>query len=251
MRIIQAFKIQIHPAKKSEFLEFIEEKLKNSTQPILQHGLNAASIVEAIKNEELRAVYNSSQLINVDGYSVVLALRFLCFNVPERVACPDLANDILTLAEENNFSVYFLGASEENLALAIKNLLVQHPNLSIVGYHNGYYIKDKETDIVETISSIRPDILLLGMTSPQKELFAYKYQFVLNAKYILGVGGFFDILAGKIKRAPPWIQNIGMEWFYRFAQEPRRMWRRYFFGNIKFIWLVLKEKFKPSDRTIS
>lgn len=245
METIQAFNIRIHPLFKKEFLNFIDEKLRKGTQPIIiQHGLNAASIVEAVNNLELREVYNTSQLINIDGYSVVWALRFLGFVIPERVACPDLATDILELAEKNGYSVYFLGASEENLLLAIKNLLKVYPKLSIAGYRNGFYSKNEETNIVEVISETRPDILLIGMSSPQKELFSYKYKSVLNTKYILGVGGYFDILAGKTKRAPLWMQNIGLEWFFRFTQEPKRMWRRYFLGNSQFIWIVANEKFK-------
>jgi N-acetylglucosaminyldiphosphoundecaprenol N-acetyl-beta-D-mannosaminyltransferase len=80
------------------------------------------------------------------------------------------------------------------------------------------------------------------MPSPKKELFFEKYKYRLYSNYILGVGGYFDILSGLIRRAPKWIQKVGLEWFYRFLQEPYRLWRRYLPGNAKFIWLVVKEK---------
>lgn len=235
--------IRIHPVPKSEFLRVIESNLKKGNQ-IVQNGLNSASINELEVNEELKQAYNNSDLINIDGMSVVWALRFLGYNVPERVACPDLADDILEMAEKNNFSVFLFGAKETNLLLCKKKLLGRFPNLIIAGILNGYYKENEELSIVAKINNAKPDILLLGMPSPRKELFVEKYRKNLNVKYIFGVGGLFDIISGLKKRAPQWIQNIGMEWGYRFAQEPNRMWRRYLIGNFKFIWLVFKEKTK-------
>lgn len=241
MKEIIFFDIRIHPLLKSEFLDIIESNLKNGNQ-IIQNGLNAASVNELFNNEKLRKAYKNSDLINIDGMSVVWTLRLKGINVPERVTCPDLALDILSMAEKNNFSVFLLGAKERNLRLCKKNLQVKYPNLIIAGYRNGYYKEDEELTIINMINIAKPDILFLGMPSPYKELFAEKYRHNLTAKYILGVGGLFDILSGLKKRAPLWIQKIGMEWFYRFAQEPFRLWRRYLIGNFKFLWLVNKEK---------
>lgn len=242
MQAIQAFDIKIHSMTKSGFLDIIDQHIRTNSSLLIQHGINASSVVEINQHKTLTELYNSAHLINIDGYSVVWALRFLGYKVKERVACPDLAMAILALAEKNNYTVFLLGASEENLALAKDTLINKFPKLKIVGYRNGYFNKEEEVEIVKTISEIKPDILFTGMPSPQKEYFAYNYNQEINVKYILGVGGFFDILAGKIKRAPHWMQNIGLEWFYRFIQEPRRMWRRYIIGNIKFVYLVLKEK---------
>jgi N-acetylglucosaminyldiphosphoundecaprenol N-acetyl-beta-D-mannosaminyltransferase len=182
--------------------------------------------------------------VNIDGMSMVWALRFLGYSAPERVACPDLANDILELAERKNYSIFLFGANESSLVLSIKNLATNFPKLKIAGYRNGYYQIEDEYGIIKMINDSMPDILFLGMPSPQKELFVEKYKNQFQVKYILGVGGFFDILSGKTKRAPLWVQRRGMEWIYRFAQEPKRMWHRYMIGNVKFIGLVLKEKWR-------
>lgn len=242
MQEIRAFNIKIHLSIKSDFLDLIDLHIREKSSLLIQHGLNAASIVEINKHKDLTELYNSAHLINIDGYSVVWALRFLGYCVPERVACPDLAKDLLALAERNKYTIFLFGASEENLSLAMQSLMIEYPKLKIVGHRNGYFKNEEEIEIVKLINDTKPDILLLGMPSPQKELFTYKYRLDIDAKYAFGVGGFFDILAGKIKRAPFWMQHIGLEWFYRFAQEPGRLWRRYFFGNLKFIWLVLKER---------
>lgn len=243
MREIKIFDIKVNPSTKKRFLETINLNIKAGKQ-MIQNGVNAASINELINNKELIKAFNNSDLINIDGMSMVWALRFLGYHVPERVACPDLAEDILELAERENYRVFLFGAEEKSLLLAIKNLNTKFPQLSISGYRNGYYQSEDENLIVELINNAMPDILFLGMPSPRKELFMEKYKDRLKVKFSFGVGGFFDILSGKTKRAPYWMQNSGLEWMYRFAQEPKRMWRRYLLGNIQFISLVIKEKYR-------
>lgn len=246
MREIELFGIKIHPLSKKEFLSLIESNLENGGQ-IVQNGVNAASIIELVNNDILRKAINNSNLVNIDGISVLLALRFLGYQVPERVACPDLAEDILVLAEKRNYSVFLFGAHETSLQLSRKSLQERFPDLIIAGYRNGYFKAEEELAIVDIINKANSDILFLAMSSPNKELFVEKYREILTVKYFLGVGGFFDILSGLKRRAPMWMQKIGMEWFYRFTQEPKRMWHRYFIGNSKFIWLVIKEKFKKKN----
>src|SRR6185312_7464130 len=223
MKEIKIFNTKVHPFTKKEFINIIESNLKDGNR-IIQNGINAASINELSKNKELIQAYNNSDLMNIDGMSIVWALRFLGYSVPERVACPDLANDILALAERENYSVFLFGAKETSLSQSVKNLTTDFPKLNIAGHRNGYYQTEDEYAIVEMINDSMPDILLLGMPSPQKELFVEKYKDKLQVKYFFGVGGFFDILSGKTKRAPLWMQKKGLEWIYRFMQEPKRMW---------------------------
>lgn len=240
---INIFNINIHTLSKIEFVKIIEENIKNRIKTV-QHGVNAASINELRINSALLKAYNNSELINIDGMSVVWALRFLGYRVPERVACPDLANTIMQLAEKNSYKLFLFGASEKSIGMSLKHINDKFPRLKIVGYRNGYYNNEDEGSIIDSINEANPDILFLGLPSPTKELFIEKYKDILNVTYTLGVGGYFDILAGKTKRAPLWMQYKGLEWFYRFIQEPKRMWRRYMIGNLKFIRLILKEKYK-------
>ena len=247
MNEIKIFKIRIHPLSKAEFLHVILKNL-TSGEKTIQNGVNASSVCEIEKNEESRIAYLNSDLINIDGISVVWALRFLGFNIPERVACPDLAHDVLKLAETFHFRVFLLGAQETSLKLCVQELMIRFPSLNIAGSHNGYFSEKDDLKIVELINNVDSEILFLGMPSPRKELFIEKYKSQLKTNYVLGVGGYFDILSGLTKRAPEWMQKIGMEWFYRFIQEPKRMFRRYLVGNATFIWLVIKEKFfVPKD----
>jgi N-acetylglucosaminyldiphosphoundecaprenol N-acetyl-beta-D-mannosaminyltransferase len=244
MRQINAFGIKINPLKKQDFLDIIDEGIKNKKQ-IVQSGINAASIVELSQSANLTKTYNQCDLINIDGMSLVWALRYFGNDIPERVACPDLAESLLKLAEIRNYGVYFLGAKEAQLQAAITNIQISFPNLRISGYHNGYFKEEDEDSIVQMIDQSKADILLLGLPSPKKEFFVEKNKLHLTSvNYFLGVGGFFDILAGSIKRAPLWMQSVGLEWFYRLLQEPQRLLSRYFIGNLKFTRLVILEKNK-------
>ena len=240
---VNIFNIKLHPYSKQEFLDIIETNLALGNK-IVQNGVNASSINELLKDQNLKDAYYNSDLVNIDGMSMVWASRFMGHKIPERVACPDLAMDILKMAEKRKYSVFFLGTDQKNLELSIKKINKTYPNLIISGYRNGYFQEKNEKEIIGLINSSKTDILFLGMPSPKKEFFMEKNKEKLQIKYSLGVGGFFDILSGKTKRAPSCMQKNGFEWLYRFSQEPKRLWSRYMLGNIKFITFVLKEKFK-------
>ena len=137
-----------------------------------------------------------------------------------------------------------LGTGKEQLQSAVHNIQIKYPKLEISGYRDGFFKEEEEPGIVELINQAKPNILFLGLPSPKKEFFVEKFKNQLHVNYVLGVGGFFDILAGTIKRAPVWMQKIGLEWFYRFMQEPKRLFRRYFIGNFIFLGLVIREKMR-------
>lgn len=237
------FNIRINPLRRREFLSIIEHGIKNRRQ-IAQFGVNSATINDIVRNDEFRDTINNADLVHIDGMSVVWALRSFGCPVPERVATPDLADDILAMADRERMSVFLFGAHEKILSLCRKNIEKKFPNIIISGSRNGYYSPEEEKDIFDLINKANPDILLLGMSSPKKELFFESYRHRLEARYILGVGGYFDIMSGLIRRAPRWMQDTGLEWLFRLMQEPRRLWKRYLIGIFQFFWLVTKEKFR-------
>ena len=116
-----------------------------------------------------------------------------------------------------------------------------HPHLNIAGAHHGYFTAAEEEDLVAEIAGPRPDLLFVALPSPRKEYWLAANLERLGATFAMGVGGSFDVLAGRTRRAPLWMQRHGLEWAYRFVQEPRRMWRRYLVGNLRFALLVLRE----------
>ncbi|HOU03663.1 MAG TPA: WecB/TagA/CpsF family glycosyltransferase [Bacteroidales bacterium] len=237
------FNIRINPLRRSEFLSIIEKSIKSGRQ-LAQFGVNSATINDIVRSDEFRLTINNADLVHIDGMSVVWALRSFGYSVPERVATPDLAEDILAMADRERMSVFLFGAQEDILSLCRKNIEDKYPNIVIAGSRNGYYRPEEEKNIFELINKAKPDILFLGMSSPKKELFFESYRHKLEAKYILGVGGYFDIISGQIRRAPRWMQDTGLEWLFRLMQEPRRLWKRYLIGIFQFFWLVMKEKIR-------
>ena len=119
--------------------------------------------------------------------------------------------------------------------------VAKYPGLTIAGHRNGYWSADEEAGVVTQIQEARADILFVAISSPKKEQFLGRYQAQMKVPFAMGVGGTFDVAAGKVKRAPVWMQRIGFEWFYRFLQEPRRMFRRYFIEDMAFFGMLARE----------
>ena len=178
-------------------------------------------------------------VVNADGQSVVIASRLLRQPLPERVAGIDLFAELVKRSAENGRSVYFLGARDDVLEEMVSRFRTRYPTLRIAGFRNGYWNDDAE--VIEQVRAAQPDLLFLAIPSPRKEFWLAEHLPALGVPFAMGVGGSFDVLAGKIKRAPKWVQRIGCEWVYRLVQEPRRMWKRYLVGNTAFMWLTVKE----------
>ncbi|MFQ6003461.1 MAG: WecB/TagA/CpsF family glycosyltransferase [Candidatus Zixiibacteriota bacterium] len=220
-------------------------KIEDSIQkriPIRHCAINAAKIVKIQSDRKLREIVVSSDVISPDGQSIVWASRFLKKPLPERVTGIDLMQKLLELAAKKGYKVFLLGAREEVICELKEKLKRELPNLKLVGWRNGYFSTDEEEGIVREINEKKPDLLFIGMSSPKKEYWMSKYQSALKVPFRMGVGGSFDVLVGKIKRAPGWMQKLGLEWFYRFLQEPTRMWKRYLVTNTLFLFYLLKEK---------
>ena len=139
--------------------------------------------------------------------------------------------------------MFFLGANEEVVKKVVEIYTEKYGSKIIAGYRNGYFTAAEEPEIARQIAESGAQLLFVAMTSPKKEIYLFKFKDILKKiNFTMGVGGTFDIIAGITKRAPKWLQDIGMEWFFRLVQEPRRMWKRYLVGNSRFIFLVLKER---------
>lgn len=204
--------------------------------------VNAAKIVKARRIPELAHILRTAQFIGADGVPIVWASRLLGQPLPGRVNGTDLMNELIKLAAARGHSIYFLGAKGEVIETAVNRLKKEYPTLRVAGYRNGYFDSEEaEFAAVEEISKLRPNILLVGMSTPMKEYWVRKYYDRLDVNVIHGVGGSFDILGGITKRAPVWMQKSGLEWAYRLWQEPKRMWKRYLVTNSMFIALLCKE----------
>ncbi|MBC1474469.1 WecB/TagA/CpsF family glycosyltransferase [Listeria grandensis] len=215
-------------------------------EPVQHVVINAGKINLMAQNPTCRQIINKSPLINADGQSIVWAARFLGYDVPERVTGIDLFEALVKKAAENGWRPYYFGATEEVVRAVVAKHQQQYPNLDIAGFRNGYFEETEAMEIAEGIRDSQADLLFVAFSSPKKEVWIHDYQPIMEVPFAMGVGGSFDVLAGKTKRAPKWMQRIGLEWFYRWVQEPRRMFKRYIIGNIAFIRQVLQEKRKRS-----
>ncbi|MGF1555745.1 WecB/TagA/CpsF family glycosyltransferase [Paucihalobacter sp.] len=227
-----------------ETLQLIEGAINNNKQ-IHHVVVNAGKIVDMQTDLQLRKSVNESDLINADGQAVVWASKLLGKPLKERVAGIDLMINLVQLAHEKNYKIFFFGAKEEVVKKVVETYSNKFSPNIVAGYRNGYFKKDEEHNIAKQISDSGANILFVAISSPTKEHFLYENKSLLqNVNFVMGVGGSFDVVAGKVRRAPLWMQKSGLEWFYRFLQEPKRMWKRYLVGNTKFLLLVFKEKFK-------
>lgn len=211
--------------------------------------INAAKLVNAQKDQELKRSITDCDIINADGQAIVWASRFLNVPLPERVAGIDLMDELVKLSSRKRYKVFLLGAKEDIVQKVAKTYRERYGNDIIAGYRNGYFKKEEELQVAKQIADSKADILFVAMSSPKKEIFLNTYKKEINIPFIMGVGGSFDVVAGFVKRAPMWMQKTGMEWFFRVIQEPKRMWKRYLVGNSEFIYLILKEKFKPKIKS--
>ena len=226
----------------NEAIEIVKNNIGKAT--IQGCGVNVDQLIKINKNFEFSKIINKCDLILADGAPIVWMSRLFNKSIPERVPAIDLYEKLLPLSEIEGYKVFLLGAQEEILQLAISKYKIKYPNLKIVGFHNGYY-NDKGESIAKKIHQLQPDLLFVAISSPKKELFVENNRkYLSSVSFILGIGGAIDIAAGVCKRAPKWISQIGFEWFYRFLQEPKRMFRRYFIDGAYILILFIKEIIK-------
>jgi len=230
----------------SETLDKIDYSIFSNKQ-IHHCVINAGKVVKMQSDKKLHESIISSDIINADGMSIVWAARFLGHDIKERVAGIDLMDNLVGLAHKKKYKCFFLGAKEQVVKKIVNHYSDKYSNKVIAGYRNGYFDNNEEKSLVDQIIKSKANLLFVAMTSPKKEIFLNKYKIELESvNLIMGVGGSFDVISGKVKRAPLFMQKIGLEWFYRFVQEPNRMWRRYLIGNFKFIIIVFKARFFKS-----
>ena len=239
---VSYFGIRLHPWTMEETVAEISRRLH--AEEFTQHVVvNAAKIANMRSDTELRNSIASCDIVNIDGMGVVWGARFLGVRVPERVAGIDLFHRLLEMSAHEGLPVFFLGAHDDTVRTTASRVQIHYPNLKLAGYHHGYFMDDEES-VVARIRNSGAKLLFVAISSPTKENFINRWREKLGVDFVMGVGGTFDVVAGKVKRAPIWMQNWGLEWLYRVLQEPKRMWKRYLFTNTQFLWMVLVERLK-------
>jgi N-acetylglucosaminyldiphosphoundecaprenol N-acetyl-beta-D-mannosaminyltransferase len=205
--------------------------------------LNAHVLNQSRANPALREALEQADLVYCDGYGVRLAAKALDAEIPHRMTGADWIYGLAALCELAGQSVYLLGAEPGATAEAARRLGRWYPRLQIAGTHHGYFDIGSAHDdrVVEDINARRPDIVLVGMGTPKQELWVAQNAARLETDVVWTVGALFDYVSGRVPRAPRWLADNGLEWIFRLAIEPQRMWRRYLLGNPVFISRVMAQ----------
>lgn len=194
----------------------------------------------------------NSDIIIPDGISVTWAVKFLTSQKLHKIAGADLFFYEMERLQHMGGKCFFLGSTTNTLNQIKEKINHEYPNVIVDSYSPPFKTEFSEEDnstMVQLINSFQPDVLMVGMTAPKQEKWAYLHYHNLKVGHICCIGAVFDFYAGTINRAPQWMIHYGLEWFYRLIKEPRRMWRRYLIGNTKFIWTVFEEKINRKNGT--
>lgn len=203
-----------------------------------------STIMECQENERMLTSVNSAALVTPDGMPVVWLGRMSGFGNMRRVYGPDLMLEVCRISAEKGYKNYFYGSSENVLEGLRDKLAVLYPGLKISGSYSPAFSEltaAEEEEIIRKINGSNSDILWVGLGSPKQDIWMYEHRDRINVPVMVGVGAAFDFISGKKKQAPRFMQRTGTEWLFRLATEPRRLWKRYIFGNTRFLYLICRE----------
>jgi len=234
--------VRIHHLTEESFILLIGQIIHNQRKArIASVNVNAMNL--AYEHEWFRKFLNDSDYAFCDGAGVILGARILGLHLPQRFTSADWMWDLAAYAEEQDFTLYFLGARPGIAEKAALRLREQSPHLSILGIQHGYFDKtlgsEENNRIIQDINQHQPNILLVGFGMPLQERWLMENWDRLEVNTAITLGAVFDYISGELKRPPSWYINHGMEWFGRLIIEPRRLWKRYLIGNPLFLLRVI------------
>jgi N-acetylglucosaminyldiphosphoundecaprenol N-acetyl-beta-D-mannosaminyltransferase len=213
---------------------------------VLSANINALNL--AWEHDWLRDFFDRADMVRLDGAGVRLAARLQGQRLPPRITWADFIWSLADQAEKHGHRLFFLGGRPGVTEAAAERLLARYPALPIAGCHHGYFDRDSGSPeneaVLERIGRSRADILLVGMGMPVQERWLYDNWSRLPSMVIMTGGAIFDYTSGRLRRAPAFFTDNGLEWLGRLLIEPRRLWRRYLVGNPLFLWRLLRQKWR-------
>lgn len=231
--------VEIAVTNMKDTVEYIDEKLEKLKGNYICVS-NVHTTVMAYEDEEYRKIQNGGALALPDGGPLSVISRKKGYEKADRVTGPDLMREIFKLSEEKGYSHYFYGSTNETLQILEEKLKYEYPKLKILGGYSPPFKKEvsiEEQELIDDINILKVDFVWVGLGAPKQEKWMSLHVGKINS-VMIGVGAGFDYYAGNIKRAPQWMQKYSLEWLYRLLQDPKRLFKRYFYTNIKFIWLM-------------
>jgi exopolysaccharide biosynthesis WecB/TagA/CpsF family protein len=214
--------------------------LADAAPPVHVAYVNAHTLNLAARDPAYRAVLRRASLVLNDGSGVAIAARLRGRRFPANLNGSDFNPRILARAAERDWPVFFLGGRPGVAAEAGRQLQARIPGLHLCGARDGYFAEDETPRVVAEVRDSGAAVLMVALGNPRQERWLDRHLAATGARLGLGVGGFFDFAAARVPRAPAWMRRLGVEWVFRLAQEPRRLWRRYLLGNPLFLARVLR-----------
>lgn len=241
--------VRLDAATRGEAVEQCEARVRHG-QPGQVVTVNLDFLRLAEGNAEFRMALNGAALAVADGMPLVWASRLRGQRLPQRIAGVDLMNDLCGLAARRGYGVFLLGAGPGVALAAAAALQRRHPGLRVVGAHAppvGSFSDEDDRQMIEAVRTARPEMLFVAFGAPRQELWIRRHLDELRVPVCMGVGGSFDIIAGRLRRAPRWMRRTGLEWLFRLLQEPGRLWRRYLLGDLATCWRMFTANTPPND----
>lgn len=205
---------------------------------------NVEFIMRAQKDEEFFNILKQSSLSTPDSIGVIIGAKLQKKFFPERIPGQAYFRKVIELSNEKGYSIYLLGGEPGIAKKAKENLLKLYPNVNIVGFHDGYFDEKGEKEVINEINKLQPNVLFVALGAPKQEKWIAKHRHELKVDVAAGQGGTYDYEAGKIKRAPKWVQKIGIEWLWRLIRQPKRIIRQSVLPVYLFKVLFAKDKTK-------
>lgn len=244
---MQTFVLKNYSISKQYVFESIPQ------QKTIINTINPHSWVMADRDNEFRSALRASDILLPDGVGIVLTARLLWNERFKKLAGYDLHKMILAKLNECSGRCFYLGASQQVLDKIRQKLSAEYPNIEVGSYTPPFrqiFSKEESREMVEAINAFKPDVLFVGMTAPKQEKWLYQHKTKIQARVMCAIGGAFDFYAETKPRAPKWMIQYGLEWLFRFAREPKRMWKRNLVSTPRFIikMILLKYNLRTGDK---
>jgi len=223
------------------------DRLAALQRPALVNNVNVHACNLACSDPEFLEILNASDVVFCDGFGVKVGARLLGRPLGERMTPPDWIDEMFKLCIRKHYCIYFLGDTDKVVCLFSKTVQLNHPQLRVVGCHNGFFDLggDEAIRVANEIVRLNPDVILTGMGMPRQEKWAWSAKKRIGKGVIVATGALFRWYTGAEKRAPRWMTQTGFEWFARLATSPRKHFKRYVIGLPLFYFRVLKQRLAP------
>jgi N-acetylglucosaminyldiphosphoundecaprenol N-acetyl-beta-D-mannosaminyltransferase len=240
--------IPVNNVTMTEAIDWMVERMSGELPPAQVAFVNADCANIAYKNEEYRTVLESSDFVLADGIGMKLAGKLLRQEIKQNVNGTDLFPRLCAALEGTGRGIYFLGAQPGVVDRVAEWVQNNYPNVTISGTQHGYYENDEESAVIEKIRASGAGMIMIAFGAPRQDLWVARHLSEMGVPVAMGVGGLFDFYSGNKPRAPQWVREIGMEWVFRLAVEPQRLWKRYVVGNVIFLSRVIRERVSRNDK---